>query len=125
MDTGGMMNIFSVSPHQTVEIDFVEFEGILITVCVPVAEDDCDSTQAKRDTMARAIGDAMRTAIDESVVLTAGSYQAAASAVSSAEDGTLWDVSVISAERDVAVVTFVTREPKSLMREALSRGWSA
>jgi len=58
------------------------------------------------------------------VVLTATSYQAAASAVSAAGDGTLWDVSVVSAERDSATVTFTTIDPDALIEEALSRGWT-
>jgi len=58
-----------------------------------------------------------------SVVLTATSYQAAASAVNSIDDGVLWGVSVASAERDSATVTFVTADPDSLIAEALSRGW--
>ena len=59
------------------------------------------------------------------VVLTASSYQAAASAVNSIDDGVLWGVSVASAERDSATVTFTTTSPDELTAEALSRGWTA
>ena len=103
-----------------------EFQAVVLTVCIPLDEvEDCDSNQGKRDAIAEAIGDAVRGALIKTVVLTAGSYQAAASAVSAAGDGTLWDIPVVSAERDVATVTFTTREPSALIAEALSRGWTA
>lgn len=110
----------------TIQIqDGPEFQAVVVTLCIPVDEaQECDDSQGKRDAIATVIGDAVRAALDETVVLTAGSYQAAASAVSAAGDGTLWGVSVISAERDVAVVTFVTREAEALIAEALSRGWT-
>jgi hypothetical protein len=122
------MEIITVCPSGgTVQIQGgPEFQAVLITVCIPVDEaDDCDSNQDKRDAIAEAIGDAARGALVVTVVLTAASYQAAASAVSAASDGTLWGVSVVAAERDVAVVTFVTRDADALTAEALSRGWSA
>jgi hypothetical protein len=120
------MDIITVLPEQYVEFsDRAEFPAILITVCIPVDEaDDCDSNQDKRDAIATAIGSAARDALEVTVVLTAASYQAAATAVSASGDGTLWDVSVVSAARDVAIVTFVTREPSALIAEALSRGWT-
>ena len=102
-----------------------EFQAVVLTVCIPVDEvEDCDSNRDKRDAIAGAIGDAVRSALIKTVVLTASSYQAAASAVSAAEDGTLWDVSVVSAERDSATVTFTTIDPDALIEEALSRGWT-